>query len=271
MSVFNFPLKDRVAIVTGASRGIGKAIALAFAEAGADVVVASRTVPDLENTAAEIRSKGRRALVIATDTSKSEDVQNMVSQTLREFGTIDILVNDAAREVMVPLMKLREDGWDKIIDVGLKGYYLCAQAAGKVMVERGKGNIINIASMNATVANPYDGAYCAAKAGVVQMTRALAVELGRYHIRANAIAPGFIRTKMTEALWTKHDFLKSVEDVIPLKRIGEPNEIAAIAVFLASDAATYITGATIYADGGVSLSGYNPELLGQNMPPHLQL
>lgn len=269
--IFSDSLTDRVAIVTGASRGIGKAIALGLADAGANLVVASRTVPDLENTADEIRSKGRRALVVKTDTSNSDDIQKMVEETLREFGTIDILVNNGARGMPVPFMKLREDGWDKILNVGLKGYYLCAQAVGRVMIENMKGNIINVASMNATFVDPYSPAYGVAKAGVVQMTRILGASLGRYDIRVNAIAPGFIKTKMTEALWGNPDALDSVEKVTPLRRIGKPEDIAAVAVFLASDASSFITGETIYADGGITLSGFSPDLIGKTMPAHLQL
>lgn len=271
MASFDFSLTDRVAIVTGASRGIGKAIALAFADAGADVVVASRTVPDLEKTAAEIRSKGRRALVVQTDLLKKQDIDNMAAETLKEFGTVDILVNNGARDMPMPLMKIREDGWDKIVDSGLKGYYLCAQAVHKVMVEKKRGNIINIASVNATMVDPYDGAYGVAKAGVVGLSRVLAAELGLYNIRVNAIAPGFIRTRMTEPIWSVPEFLNGMTNTLPLKRIGEPDEMAAIAVFLASDAASYVTGATIYADGGLSLSGFNPDDMGKTMPAHLQV
>ena len=174
MTAFDFSLTDRIAIVTGASRGIGKAIALAFADAGADVVCASRTVEDLEKTAEEIRSKGHRALVVPTDTSKKEDIDNMVEQTLKQFGTVDILVNNAARDLVVPIMKMKEEGWDKVMDSGLKGYFRAVQAAGMVMVDNRKGNIINIVSINATMVDPYDGVYGTAKAGLVQMTRYLA-------------------------------------------------------------------------------------------------
>ncbi len=269
---FDFSLTDRVAIVTGASRGMGKAIALAFADAGADVAVASRTVPDLEDTAEEVRSKGRSALVVETDTSKKQDIDNLVSETLKEFGAIDILVNCGARDIVVPLMKLREDGWDKIFDTGLKGYFLCSQSVGKVMIDqKKKGSIINVASFNATLVDPYDGAYGAAKAAVVQLTRCFAAELAHHDIRVNCICPGLTRTKMTEAIWSQPEFLKRWEYITPIKRIGEPDEIAAAALFLASDAASYVVGASIYIDGGLSLTGFNPDEMGNTMPPHLQL
>ena len=271
MTAFNFSLNDRTAIVTGASRGIGKAIALAFADAGADVVCASRTVEDLEKTAEEIRAKGRRALVVPTDTSNKEAIDNMVNQTLKEFGTVDILVNNAARDLVVPMMKMNEGGWDKIMNSGLKGYFLTAQAAGNVMIERGKGNIINIASVNSTLVDPYDGVYGTAKAGVVQMTRAIAGEVAHYGVRCNAIAPGMTKTRMTQAIWEDPKLDKIWTTVIPAKRFAEPDEIAAVAVFLASDAASYVTGATIYVDGGLSLSGFDPAMMGASMPPHLQL
>ena len=271
VTLFNLSLKDRVAIVTGASRGIGKAIALAFADHGANVVCASRSVPDLEKTAAEIKSKGRRALVVQTDTAKKQDIDNMVAAAVKEFGTIDILVNNGTRDIAMPSMKMREDGWDKIVDTGLKGYFLCAQAAGKVMIEHKKGSIVNISSINATLVDPYDGVYGTVKAGVVQLTRVMAGELAHYGIRSNCICPGFTKTKMTEAIWSDAKAKSKFEEIIPIKRMASPDEIAAVAVFLVSDAASYVTGATIYADGGLSLSGFNPQEMGATFPPELQI
>lgn len=271
MTFFNFSLADRVTIVTGASRGIGKAIALAFADAGADVVVASRTVADLENTAVEIQSKGRRALIVQTDTSKKQDIDNMVAETIKEFGTIDILVNNAGREIVMPLMKLREDGWDKTFDVNVKGYYLCAQAAGRVMIEHKKGNIINIASFMGTLVNPNSGCYGVSKAAVLHLTRVLAGELAHHNIRVNCIVPGLIETRITEGLWSNPEHLKRWEDIIPVGRLGDPDEIAAVAVFLASDVSSYLVGSTIYADGGLALSGRNPDEWGRMAPPQSQL
>lgn len=271
MTAFDFSLTGKVAIVTGASRGIGKAIAIAFADAGADVVCASRTVDDLEKTAKEIRAKGKRALVVATDTSKKADIDAMVEQAVKEFGTVDVLVNNAARDLVVPMMRMKEEGWDKILNSGLKGYFLTAQAAGRIMMEKGKGNIINIASINASLVDPYDGVYGTAKAGVVQMTRALAGETAGYGVRVNAIAPGMTKTRMTQPIWEDAKLNEIWTGVIPAKRFAEPEEIAAVAVFLASDAASYVTGALITVDGGLSLSGFAPAMMGASMPEHLQL
>ncbi|MDD5127203.1 MAG: glucose 1-dehydrogenase [Dehalococcoidales bacterium] len=270
--MIDFSLKDRTAIITGASRGIGKAIALAFADAGADIVCASRTVADLEQTAVEISGKGRSAMVVKTDTLIKEDIDNMVAAAVKKFGKVDILVNCGARNLPMPLMKMREDGWDKIIDSHLKGYFLCIQAAGQVMMQNKKGNIINIASMMAQVVNPYNGAYGTAKAATVQMTKIFASELSGYNIRCNAIAPGYVKTKMTEPLWSNPEIFKHFTNaIIPLKRFADPSEIAAAAVFLASDAASYITGTTIFVDGGVTISGINRAEFGASMPEHLRL
>jgi NAD(P)-dependent dehydrogenase (short-subunit alcohol dehydrogenase family) len=271
MASFDFSLKNRVAIVTGAGRGIGKAIALAFADAGADLVVSDLNVSNLESVASEIQSKGRRSLVVKADVSHKQDVDNMVAETLKVFGTVDILINNAARVSFIPLMRLREDGWDKIMDIDVKGCYLCAQAVGRVMIDNNKGNIINIGSVAGSLVNPYEGVYAAAKAAVAQLSRVLASELAHHGIRVNCIAPGVIRTKMAEAIYSNPKALKRFENIIPIGRIGEPDEIASVAVFLASEAASYLTGAVIYVDGGASLSGVSPKEFGQTMPEKYQL
>jgi len=250
MTVPKLSLAGRVAIVTGASRGIGRAIALGFAEAGADVVVCSRTLPDLEKVAEEIRALGRRSLAVTADIAIKSEVDNLMQKTVEHFGTIDILVNNAAINVMRPLIELREDGWDKVMNVGLKGYFLCSQAAAKVMIERKSGNIINMASAAAAKANPTLGAYSISKAGVVMLTRVLAVDLARHNIRVNAIGPSIVRTEFSQPLWSNPDALKSIEAQVPLGRIAETGDIVGIALFLSSDLAGYITGQTIYVDGG---------------------
>ena len=271
MTVFDFSLKDKVAIVTGASRGIGKAIALAFADAGADVVAADILIPEMEAVAAEIRAKGRRALAIKTDVSSKQDVDNMMSQTLKEFGTVDTLVNNAAKVLVIPTTKVRENSWDKIFDIDVKGCYLCAQAVSEVMIENKKGCIINISSGAGITGNPYEGAYAVAKAAVIHLNKVLATELGRYNIRVNCIAPGVIRTKMAEGVFNDPATLKRFSDAMPMKRLGEPDEIAAVTLFLASDAASYVNGVTICVDGGAVASGFDTELIGKTLPPELQL
>jgi len=250
MTIPSLSLEGKVAIVTGGSRGIGRVIALGFAEAGANVVVCSRTLTDLEKVAEEIEALGRRSLAVETNIAVKSEVDNLVEKTLEKFGTIDILVNNAAVNIMRPLTELREDGWDKVMNVGLKGYYLCSQAVVKVMIEKNSGNIINISSGAAVKAAPMLGAYSISKAGVVMLTQLLAADLARYNIRVNAIGPGMVKTGFSQPMWGNPDMLKVMESQIPLGRLAEPEEIMAVALFLASDASSYITGQTIYVDGG---------------------
>jgi dehydrogenase/reductase SDR family protein 4 len=250
MTIPNFSLKGKVAIVTGGSRGIGKAIALGFAEAGADVVVASRTMPDLEKAAQEIEALGRRALAVQTNIAVKSEVDNMMAKTLDKFGTVDVLVNNAAINVMRPLVDLREDGWDKVMNVDLKGYFLCSQAAAKVMMGKQSGNIINIVSTGAAKAAPGLGAYSIAKAGVVMLTKLLAVELAAYNIRVNAIGPHLVKTAFSQPMWADPEACKSLEASIPLGRLAEAEDVMRTALFLASEASSYVTGQTIFLDGG---------------------
>jgi dehydrogenase/reductase SDR family protein 4 len=254
VGVPSFSLPGKVAIVSGGRRGIGKAIALALAGAGADIAVCDRVVDDgeLEAVAEEVKRLGRRSLAVQADITQKADVDSMVQRVVAEFGVIDILVNNAAMNIMAPLLELREDGWDKIIDTDLKGYYLCSQAAGKQMVEQKGGSIINIASTAAVKAAPEMGAYCIAKAGVVMLTRVLALELAQYNIRVNAIAPHMVKTKFSQPLWSDPETLKQIEAEIPLGRLAEPGDIIGSVLFLASDASAYITGHTIILDGGLS-------------------
>ncbi len=250
MALPRLSLEGKVAIVTGGSRGIGRSIALGFAEAGADVVVASRTAADLEKVAGEIEGLGRSALAVPANVSVKADVDSVIAKAVERFGTVDILVNNAAMNIMRPLVDLREDGWDKVMNVCLKGYFLFSQAAAKVMMEKQRGNIINIASTGAAKAAVGLGAYGIAKAGVVMLTQILAVELARYNIRVNAVGPSLVRTKFSEPMWANPDGLKALEATIPLGRIAEPEDIMSVALFLASDASSYVTGQTMYVDGG---------------------
>ncbi len=252
MSRNNFSLKDKVAIVTGGKRGIGREIALAFAAAGADVAVCTRVVEDggLDAVVKEIKKLGRRTLGIQADTSQKARVDNMVQQVIDHFGGIDILVNNAGVLINAPLLEMSEEVWDRHIDVNLKGYYLCAQAVARNMVERKKGCIINIASDLAFKAIPTLGAYCVSKAGIIMLTRAFAQELGQHGIRVNAIAPGMVKTELSRPNWSDPAFLEHMETITPLGRIGEPNDIVGAALFLASNGSSYISGSTILINGG---------------------
>ncbi len=254
MGATSFPLQGKVAIVTGGRRGIGEAIALALAEAGADIAICDRVVDDgeLEAVAEEVQRLGRRSLAVRADITQKADVDSMVQRVMDEFGVIDILVNSAAMNIRAPLLELGEDGWDRVINTDLKGYYLCSQAVGKRMVEQKRGSIINIASTAAIKAAAEMGAYCIAKAGVVMLTRVLALELAQYNIRVNAIAPYMVKTKFSQPLWGDPETLKQLESEIPLGRLAEPGDIVGSALFLASDASSYITGHTIIVDGGLS-------------------
>jgi NAD(P)-dependent dehydrogenase (short-subunit alcohol dehydrogenase family) len=245
-------LAGKVALVTGGRRGIGRAIALALAEAGADVSLGDRVIDDgaLEGVAEEVKKLGRRSLAVQTDITKKAEVDSLVQKTVAELGTIDILVNNAAMNIRAPLLELNEEGWDKVINTDLKGYYLCAQAAGKIMVKQKRGNIINIASTAAVYTAPEMGAYCIAKAGVVMLTRILAVELAEYNIRVNAVAPSMVKTKFSQPLWADPKTLKEIEAGIPLGRLAEPEDITGAVLFLASEASAYVTGHTLVVDGG---------------------
>ena len=251
MSSWKFSLKGRVALITGGSRGIGRAIALAFAEAGADVVVSSRKLPDLEKVAAEIQALGRRGMAVPAHAGRLEDLNNLVGRVKEEFGRIDILVNNAATNpVLGPVLDIEERAWDVIMDVNLKGCFFLSQAVARMMVKQGGGCIINIASGGGLTPEEGQGVYCASKAGLIMLTQVMAYEWGQYNIRANAIAPGLVRTRMSQALWEDKDLLEKVVGHTPLHRIGEPEEIAGAALFLASEAASFITGDTLIVDGG---------------------
>ena len=253
MSNSIFSLADKIALVTGARQGIGKAIAMAFAQAGADVVVCDQVLEDgkLKTTADEIQGFGRRSLPVQTDITRRSDVDKLVQRVIDEFGRIDILVNNAGVLIMSPLLELSEGDWDKTVDTNLKGCYFCCQAVGRRMSKQKKGNIINIASGVATKAVPLHGAYCATKAGVLMLTRVLALELGKSNIRVNAICPGLTKTDMTKDMWsTSPELIKHIETTVALGRLGEPADLGRAAVFLASDASSYITGHSILVDGG---------------------
>ena len=249
----DFSLKGKVAVVTGGTRGMGRAMALTFARAGADVVVTSRHESGAEATAAEIRGIGRRALGLVADSSQAADVERLMARALTEFGSVDVLVNNAAVNVRKGLLDTSEAEWDAILDVDLKGVFLCAKAAAQVMIPKRRGTIINITSVGAKKPSGTTGAYCVAKAGASMITKVLAIELLPFNIRVHGIGPGPVRTEFNKELWTDPAKRADFEARLPLKRFAEAEEISGIALLLASDTASYMTGQTVYFDGGVLL------------------
>lgn len=251
MDVSDFSLEGKVALITGGSRGIGRAIALAFADAGAEVVVSSRKLADLQKVADEIRGLGRRSLAIAAHGGKLEDLSQLADTVKAEFGRIDILVNNAAANpVYGPILEIQEPAWDLIMSVNLKGYCFLSQAVAKIMIDQGGGKIINIASTGGISPERGIGVYCISKAGVIMLTKVMASEWGQFNIRVNAIAPGLVQTRMSQALWGNPDYLQETMKHTPLGRIAQPDEIAGAAIYLASDASSYMTGQTLILDGG---------------------
>lgn len=251
MGISYFSLEGRVAIITGGGTGIGRGIALEFAKAGADVVVGSRTLSNLEKVANEVRALGRRSLAVPVDITKKAQVDNLVQRVMDEFGSIDILVNNAGAIFRASLLEHSEQDWDRVVDTDLKGYYLCSRAVGKRMVEQKRGNIINISSARGIAAAPGRASYSVSKAAVLMLTRVLALELVGYNIRVNCIAPGWVKTEINKVQWSDPKTYKEITDPIPMARWAEPGEMASVALFLASDASSYITGQTIVVDGGL--------------------
>jgi NAD(P)-dependent dehydrogenase (short-subunit alcohol dehydrogenase family) len=246
-----FDLEGRVALVSGASRGIGRATALALANAGADVALGLRDVTDGAGLAETIRSMGRRALPIQLDITRTDRIGPAIAQVVGYFGRLDILVNNAGLGPANPAERVTEEDFDLTIDVNVKGTFFVSQAAGRVMIGQGFGRIISLSSQAAFVALPTEAVYCMSKAAVSHMTRCLAVEWGRHGITVNAVAPTFIRTDGTAADLADPTFEADVvERIAGLHRIGEPSDVVGAVVFLASPAASLITGTTLLVDGG---------------------
>ncbi len=246
-------LKDKVAIITGARRGMGKADALVLAEEGAKVVVSDISKEECQKVVDEIKEKGGEAIAVKCDVSKKEEVDEMIKKTVDEWGKIDILVNNAGIADFKPFLELTEEEWDKTIDINLKGYFLVAQAAAKEMAKQKSGVIINIASVamgQVGVGFPNLAHYCATKGGIVAMTEEMAIELAEYNIRVNAISPGVIETPMIDPIKQDPNQEKAVLARVPMHRVGKPEEIAKTVSFLASDDSSYITGSVIVVDGG---------------------
>jgi 3-oxoacyl-[acyl-carrier protein] reductase len=243
-------LEKKAAIVTGASRGIGKAIALSLAEQGANIVVNYAGNEEKANEVVDqIKSLGREAFAYKADVSNPNDVQAMVKETIEKFGSIDILVNNAGITKDNLLMRMKETEWDEVININLKGVFNCTKAVTRQMMKQRSGRIINVSSIVGVSGNPGQANYVAAKAGVIGLTKSSAKELASRNITVNAVAPGFITTDMTDKL--SEDVQKEMLSVIPLARFGEPEDISGVVAFLASDKSGYITGQTINIDGGM--------------------
>ena len=270
-----FGVADKVAIVTGAGRGIGKAIALVLAEAGADVTVVSRTTSEIEQTAEEVQKLGRKALAITADISQADQIKMVVEKTISHFGKIDIMCNNAGTAMLkavsfIPGMKVADwnvpyaeeiseaqtlGEWHKVMDTNLTSAFLFAQAVGPYMLRQKKGKFISTSSVNADEGIPGMSIYNASKAGLSSFTRTLASEWGPYNINVNAVAPGIINTPLTAPLLADPEVKKFYLNITPLGRLGEPEEVALLVLFLASEASDYITGQTFTIDGGAMGKG----------------
>ena len=242
-------LEGKTAFVTGSARGIGQSIALRLAEAGADIAVSDLQADWCEESVEKIRALGRKAEGYALNVADGTQVQEAVDKAHGDFGSIDILVNNAGITKDTLLMRMSEEDWDAVLDINLKGTFLCTKAVTKYMMKARSGVIVNIASVIGLMGNPGQANYGASKAGVIALTKTTAKELASRGVRANAVAPGFIQTKMTDAL--SEDVQQAMLDVIPLKTFGQPQEVADVVLFLASDLSSYVTGQVISVCGGM--------------------
>jgi NAD(P)-dependent dehydrogenase (short-subunit alcohol dehydrogenase family) len=250
MNFPDFRLTDKIAIVTGASKGLGYGTALALADAGAHVVVTSRTKERVEPVAEEIRQMSREVLSLALEVRSLESINTMVDATMERFGRIDILVNNAGINIPEPALEVTEEHWDRLMDINLKGLFFCAQKVGRVMVAQGGGKIINIGSQMGFVGGKLRVAYCSSKGGVVQLTKALAIEWAGHGVNVNGVAPTFLRTPFTAAMFENKEFYEEVVGNILFGRLGEVEDILGAIIFLASSASDLITGHTLLVDGG---------------------
>ena len=257
MSYSRLELNGKVAVVIGGTSGIGLAIARGFADAGADVIPTSRRLEQVQAAAADIEQRGRRSLRISSDVSDRNSLQHVLDEAIKAFGKVDILVNSAGRTKRAPTLDFSEEDWDSILDTNLTGTLRAAQVFGRHMLEREYGSIINIASLSTFVALFEVAAYCASKAAVASLTKSLAIEWSQRGVRVNAIAPGVFRTPLNEKLLDETERGREFLMRTPMRRFGNVDELAGAAIFLASDAASFVNGEILTVDGGFLASGVN--------------
>jgi 3-oxoacyl-[acyl-carrier protein] reductase len=244
-----FNLNDKVALVTGSARGLGQAIAVKLAEAGADIALCDLNAEWVEETAEKVRALGRRAECYGVNVAEGESVTAGIKAVEKDFGKIDVLINNAGITKDGLIMRMSEDDWDAVLNVNLKGTFLCTKAVMRGMMKQRSGTIVNIASVIGLMGNAGQANYAASKGGVISFSKTVAKELASRNVRCNAVAPGFIRTAMTDAL--DEEVQNKMKDIIPLSRFGEPEDVANVVLFLASDASAYVTGQVISTCGGM--------------------
>lgn len=252
MSLALFDLTGKVAIVTGASRGLGQYLARALAKAGADLVITSRTVDSLQDFTREVEDMGRRVLPLSLDVRNLPSIRDMTEAAFDHFGRIDILVNNAGCNVRKPAVDIEWEDWNLVVNTNLRGGFFVAQAVAKKMIPAGYGRVINIGSLTAVAGFAGITPYCASRGGVKQMTMSLADDWGPHGITVNCLAPGWFKTAQTQALYDNKKWVDYLIDRIPMKRVGQPNDLDGTVIFLASDASAYMTGQTLLVDGGIS-------------------
>ena len=245
-----FDLSEKVAIVTGASRGLGQYFARALAKSGADLVITSRDLSSLTEFKQEIESLGRKALPVQLDVLSQSDIENMVRMAINEYGKIDILVNNAGLNIRRPSTDVSQEDWDTVLNTNLKGSFFCAQAAAKEMIKRKHGRIINVGSCTCVFGMEGIAPYTASRGAILSMTRSLAAEWGKFGITVNVLAPGWFKTAQNAVLYENKEWVDYITERIPLNRPGQPHDLDGTVIFLASDASEYITGQIILVDGG---------------------
>jgi 3-oxoacyl-[acyl-carrier protein] reductase len=245
----NMRLKNKVALITGSARGIGRAIAMAYAKEGADIAVADVNIQEAEKTAKDIEALGRKSIALQMDVTDFEKTEEAINKILDKFAKIDILVNNAGITKDNLLLRMGQADWDAVLNVNLKGSFNCIKAVSRPMLKARQGRIINIASIIGLIGNPGQANYSASKAGLIALTKTAAKELASRNINVNAVAPGFIQTEMTAKL--PDDIKEKMKEAIPLSKFGTPEDVASVCIFLASEDSNYITGQTIVVDGGM--------------------